>query len=273
MFEAATCYMERNDMEKNKLLVVIPVYHPVLKAYEKAALEHNLSLMEGFSVVFLQPNNVDMSPLNAQYPNVGVIEVSGDWLGTAYGIQGYNRMMMSESFYKLFQDYTYIFICHVDAWLFKNELAAWCDRDFDLVAAPWPTRPRYTRFPLKQYLKLRLLLKPKNKIIHSQMFGRIGNGGLCLRKVKTFREACVQYADEIEYYNSQPDALHNEDLFWALVPPLKVPSVKEALTFSFDLKPELCYQLNGNRLPMACHGFNKPVRVGFWKQFIPALNG
>ena len=73
MFEAATCYMDCNDMEKNKLLVVIPVYHPVLKAYEKAALDHNLSLLKGLPVAFLQPNNVDMLPLNAQYPNVGVI--------------------------------------------------------------------------------------------------------------------------------------------------------------------------------------------------------
>lgn len=259
-------------MEKNKIQVVIPVYNPVLKDDEKAALDHNLSLLQGYPVVFVQPDNVDMSALNAQYPNVGIVEVGSNWLGTAKGIQGYNHMMMSESFYSLFKEYTYIFICHVDAWLFHNDLAAWCDKDFDLVAAPWPTRPRYTRFPLKQYLQLKRWLKPKGKILHCEMFGRIGNGGLCLRKVETFQKACVKHAAEIAFYNSKTDALHNEDLFWALVPKLKVPSVEEALTFSFDLKPELCYQLNGYRLPMACHGFNKPVRQAFWKQFIPALN-
>lgn len=48
------------------------------------------------------------------------------------------------------------------------------------------------------------------------MFGKIGNGGLSLRRVETFRKACVDYADTIAYYNSQSGALYNEDLFWAL---------------------------------------------------------
>ena len=90
-----------------------------------------------------------------------------------YTQQGYNEMMMSEKFYELFSDYEYILICHVDAWLFRNELVEWCRKGYDHVAAPWPMRPRYGRFPLKQYLKLKLWLKPKRKIIHCQMLERL----------------------------------------------------------------------------------------------------
>ncbi len=259
-------------MKKYLVKVVIPLYNPKLESFEKEALEHNLALLKGLPVIFVQPDDVNMEPLNAQYPDVDVMTVSSDWLGTRRGIQGYNEMMMSKDFYSLFTDCEYIFICHVDAWLFKNDLDAWCRKGYDLVAAPWPTRPRYERFPLKQYLQLKLWMKPKEKILHCEMFGRIGNGGLCLRRVQAFKEACEDYADEIRYFNNQEDALHNEDLFWALVPRLNVPSVEEALTFSFDLKPELCYQLNQQRLPMACHGFNKPVRTDFWKRFIPIIS-
>lgn len=255
----------------NLVKVIVPIYTPTLRGFEQAALDNNMKLLKGFPVAFLKPESVDVSAIHAQYPDTEVMSVSDDWLGTKRGIQGYNAMMMSEKFYELFSEYQYIFICHVDAWLFRNELAAWCRKSYDLVAAPWPTRPRYTRFPLKQYLKLKMLLKPKNRILHCQMFGKIGNGGLCIRKVQTFREACIQYADEINYFNSQTDDLHNEDLFWALVPKLHVPSVEEALTFSFDLKPELSYQLNRHQLPMACHGFNKAPRIAFWRQFIPGI--
>lgn len=258
-------------MNGKLLKVIIPIYKPQLKDYERAALENNLRLLEGFPVTFLKPEHTDMTELHEQYPAVGMQSVSDEWLGTKKGIQGYNEMMMSEKFYELFSDYEYILICHVDAWLFRNELVEWCRKGYDHVAAPWPMRPRYRRFPLKQYLKLKLWLKPKRKIIHCQMFGKIGNGGLSLRRVETFRKACVDYADTIAYYNSQSGALYNEDLFWALEPSLKLPSVEEALKFSFDLKPELSYELNHQQLPMACHGFNKPVRIKFWRQFIHGL--
>lgn len=256
-------------MEKNLVKVIIPIYRN-LHSDEQAALDHNLNLLNGLPAAFIKPVDYDITALSCQYPDVEVINVSNQWLGHR-GIQGYNEMMMSEQFYAMFADCEYIFICHVDAWLFRNEVTEWCQRGYDLVAAPWPTRPRYEHFPLKQYLQLKMWLKPARKILHCQMFGRIGNGGLCLRKVKTFQEACRQYAVEINYYMSHHDDLHNEDLFWALVPRLDVPTVADALQFSFDLKPQLCYQLNEHRLPMACHGFNKPNRADFWSHFIPCL--
>lgn len=254
-----------------ELKVVIPVYKPQLADFEKAALENNLALLQGYPICFLVPEKVDMRPLTAQYPQVEVISVSDNWLGSKRGIQGYNEMMMAEAFYSIFADYKYILICHVDAWLFSNDLQRWIESDYDHVAAPWPTRKRYKHFPLKQYLWLKMRLKPKKKIIHCQMFDRIGNGGFSLRKVEVFRKACVDFADVIAYYNQCTDVLHNEDLFWALEVPLRLPTIEEALTFSFDLKPELCYRLNHNNLPMACHGFNKPQRIAFWQQFIPCI--
>lgn len=258
-------------MEKDKLVrIVIPVYRSELKPFEQAALSNNMEKLGHYPVVFLKPDGVDLSPLLEQYPQADVLSVSDDWLGTRRGIQGYNDMMMSRRFYDMFADYEYIMICHVDAWIFRDEVADWCRRGYDLVAAPWPMKPRYGRFPLKQYLWLKRVLKPHRWILHSQMFNRIGNGGLCLRRVQAFADACDRYADDIDYFNSRTDDLHNEDLFWALVPKeFHYPDVKTALTFAFDLKPRLSYVMNHRQLPMGCHGFDKKSRRAFWQQFIP----
>lgn len=253
------------------VIVVIPIYR-LPNELEAAALQNNMKVLAAYPVVFLKPEGLDIAPLLKQYPQAGEVAVSDEWLGTKCGIAGYNRMMMSAEFYDLFSDYDYLFICHVDAWMFRDELASWCRRGYDHVAAPWPTRPRYTRFPLKQYLQLKLWLKPRGKVLHCQMFGRIGNGGLSLRRVRAFRDACVKYKDEAERFLAKNHALYNEDLFWALVPTeLQLPTVKEALTFSFDLKPWLCYEQNHRQLPMACHGFNKPERTAFWQSHIDIL--
>lgn len=102
-----------------------------------------------------------------------------------------------------------------------------------------------------------------------QMYDKIGNGGLCLRKVSAFSQACRQYTKEIQYFNSQPDSMHNEDIFWALIPTnFNYPTVETALQFAFDLKPKVCYQLNHQQLPMGCHGFTHKSRIKFWEQFI-----
>lgn len=258
--------------QQQRLIIVIPVYQATLKPEEQAALANNLHRLAAWPAVFIKPEGLDISTLRQQFPQVDELSVSGEWLGTRRGIAGYNEMMMSPDFYALFLRYEYMLICHVDAWVFRDDLDRFLRLGLDHIAAPWPMRPRYGRFPLKQYLQLKLWLKPRRRILHCQMFGRVGNGGFSLRRVSAFHDACLRHAEEIAFFNAKQHPLYNEDLFWALVPTeLKVADVLLALTFSFDLKPRLCYQLNAEQLPMACHGFNKPMRTAFWRPFIKAL--
>lgn len=249
--------------------IIIPIYTLPLKKEEDIALAHTIEILNKYSFVFLKPEELDISSLSARYPQAEVMSVSSNWLGLKKGIAGYNEMTMSQKFYDLFSDCEYILICHTDAWIFRDELEDWCKEGYDLIGAPWPTRPRYRHFPLKQYLKLKKAFSSKDKILHQDMFDHIGNGGLCLRKVSAFSKACAKYKKEIDLFNSKTDVLYNEDLFWALVPKeFHYPNTETALKFSFDLKPKLCYTLNHKRLPMGCHGFNKPKRKDFWEKFI-----
>ena len=253
--------------------VIIPIYKTTLNQWENATLANNMRQLATHPIVFLKPEGLNINPITQQYPQSTVMEVSDNWIGTRRGIAGYNEMMMSKHFYDMFADTEYILICHTDAWIFRDELTKWCGKKYDLIAAPWPVRPRYRHFPMKQLLEL------KKRIMHSthditrlDMFGKIGNGGLCLRKVSYFSAACERYAEKIAYFNNQPDPMHNEDIFWALVPEdLNYPNVETALQFAFDLKPKVCYGLNGNQLPMGCHGFMHKSRIKFWEQFIPCM--
>jgi len=252
--------------------VVIPVYKEEMREWERASLENTMKVLSAYPVVFLKPRELVITELTDAYPQAEIMNVTSEWLGMRRGIAGYNEMMMSECFYALFSDVEYILVCHLDAWVFRDELKEWCDKEYDLIAAPWPLRPRYANFPLKQFLRWKHWLFPSKSMVRSQMYGRIGNGGLCLRRVSAFREACVVYRDEIERFNRQTGPLYNEDIFWAMVPEnFRYPSVETALQFAYDLKPEVCYKLNHGQLPMGCHGFMHKRRAGFWKQFIPCV--
>lgn len=260
-------------MEKERTLVkvVIPVYKNRMEDWESVALQHNLAILSSYPVCFVYPEGLDVSLFSRLCPSAEFREVSPDWLGLRRGISGYNEMMMSKDFYDLFSDCEYILICHLDAWIFRDELAEWCRRGYDIVAAPWPVRPRYRHFPLRQYIWLKSTLAACcGRLSRVRMYGKIGNGGLCLRRVASFSRACEQYADVISQFNARSDGMHNEDIFWALIPKeFRYPTVETALEFAYDLKPRLCHELNRYRLPMGCHGFLHKSRRAFWAQYIP----
>ena len=74
---------------------------------------------------------------------------------------GYNRLLMTEQFYRAFSDYQYILIYQLDCLVFASNLEEWCRKGWDYVGAPW-------------------LNNPDNP---AEGFLAVGNGGLSLRRV------------------------------------------------------------------------------------------
>lgn len=248
-------------------IVLIPLYKSELMAEEQASIQQNLSLLGNrFPVRFLGPEGVDFSAVEERFPGIEILRVSDEWLGTRCGIAGYNRMMLSREFYSRFADYDYMLICQPDVWLFRDELHQWCERGYDYIGAPWPEKRLYSLGLIRFYLSLRRMFSPRKKVLRSDLFNRVGNGGLSLRRIAPFIEVCTRYAVEIEHFLQQQHPLYNEDTFWALVPEgWHYPSADEARLFSIDLKPELALMLNGGRLPFGCHGWFRPERRAFWE--------
>ena len=115
-------------MEKTGVKVLVPVYRPVLTAQERASLAQTVRVLGSHPIVLLHPADVPVESIAAEFPVVRTMAVSPEWLGSRNGIAGYNRMMLSAAFYDLFADTEYILICHTDAWIFRDELAACCDQ-------------------------------------------------------------------------------------------------------------------------------------------------
>ncbi|MGL4806544.1 MAG: DUF5672 family protein, partial [Bacteroidales bacterium] len=104
--------------------------------------------------------------------------------------------------------------------------------------------------------------------------GKVGNGGLSLRKVSSFISFLRNNKNKADHYIERCD-FHRffEDVFWAVEPQqsFKYPTTQEALRFSFDTYPWLCYKENNNTLPFGCHAFTKWKTILFWKQHIAGL--
>ena len=108
--------------------------------------------------------------------------------------------MLSAEFYERFLNSKYLLIYQLDAYVFKDELTAWCNRGFDYVGAPWTIKKKYENPIYKPVLAIKsFIYKLKGKPSRYAWLGnKVGNGGLSLRKVDTHLKAVQNRAALIE---------------------------------------------------------------------------
>jgi hypothetical protein len=250
--------------------IVIPIYKNDIDLYEQKSLKQCCDVLSSYPLVFVKPQSLNITNLKKDYPQIAEENFADSYFEN---IVGYNRLMMSPEFYDRFSDCQYILIYQLDAFVFRDELKQWCDKDYDYLGAPWLLKPKYYALHMRLFLKIkaigyRIQGRPFRKLIVGD---KIGNGGFSLRKVFSHYEVTVKKKDKIDYFLKQSEVYSefNEDVFWGTQNPEFIyPTLNEALTFSIDEYPELCFQMNHNKIPFGCHGWSKSLRNDFWKDKI-----
>lgn len=256
------------NMPDNLVKVIVPVYRNSLNTFERISLTQNRRTLGAYPFVFIHPEGLDISPLMNEFPGCGEKVFNDSYFR---GISGYNLLMLSSDFYRSFSDTQYLLICQLDAYVFRDELVYWCKKGYDYIGAPWPVSEFY-RLPF---------FKQWRKTFHSKWRTekdfKVGNGGFSLRKVSSHLKVTERLRDAIDTHLLKKGFSSNEDLFFALEVnklgmDFSYPSYKEALQFSFDKYPALCYKENGYCLPFGCHAWYKEKAKKFWFPIIcPSL--
>jgi hypothetical protein len=199
------------------------------------------------------------------------------------GIDGYNKLLLSSKFYRVFDEYEYMLIYQTDAFVFRDDLDHWCSLGYDYIGAPWfqgwgiPT--------------------PDGKIIG------VGNGGFSLRRINSVLKGLqsITYSDFRKYINGRRNlvkSLVKQPFYWFLSlfgenvlyyhstilfedrvisdviavknKDFKIPPAEEALQFSFEVNPRKLYEMNNYNLPMGCHAWLR-YDPEFWKPHIKSF--
>lgn len=245
-----------------KAAVVIPVYKNTLTDIERLSLDQCVKVLGNFDLIYACPQG-----LHPKYENApGSVEEFDE----AYfkNIQGYNKLMLESAFYERFLQYDYILIYQLDAFVFRDELMHWCEKNYDYIGSPWIATKNKISSLLKPFASRSL----KNR---EPIFYKVGNGGFSLRKTRTFYEISKKLKEEINLLltEKKEEIYAIEDVFWSLkvpeyFPDFAIPNYQEALKFSIDRKPNIALKLNNDQLPFGCHGINKPKVINFWKPLL-----
>lgn len=254
-------------MSKNTVKIVIPVYKEYFGELEEKSFMQCCKVLKDYEIVIVHPEGLNHSYLSEKCKDLTFKSFPKSYFAT---IDGYNELLLSSVFYENFLDSEYILIYQLDAFVFKNDLMAWCNKDYDYIGAPW-----IATSPDSLSNKVSSLFWSKKKRERQQIFFKVGNGGLSLRKVASHYAISKQHQQFIsDFLNEKEKKIYaTEDVFWSLKaiefdPNFKIPDYKEAVYFAIDRKPELAMKLTNNELPFGCHAINKPKVIEFWKPIL-----
>ena len=110
--------------------IVIPIYTTKINFFEEISLQRVCQILHSYPLVVIKPQSLDLSPILEKYPALTIENFADDYFRS---IAGYNRLMLSEEFYRRFEDNEYILICQLDAYIFRDELTEWCEKGYDYI--------------------------------------------------------------------------------------------------------------------------------------------
>ncbi len=220
-----------------KIAVVIPMYRPALHWYERIALEQAKRVLGHFPICYLIPKGLDVKSFMTE--NTFTASFSPEFFK---GIDGYNALMLSNSFYQRFSKYDYILIYQLDAFAFSDQLERFCRMGYDYIGAPWS-------FCGHKIIGTKTV-DQKTDILH------VGNGGFSLRNPRACLSLLKRYARQLKTWPM------NEDTFFAYFGKkrendFRLASIRVAYQFACEIDAARWYRKNNNSLPFGCHGWNK----------------
>ncbi len=150
--------------------VVIPVYLPTLSPMEVLSLNQCLRVLNNHPITLVTHRDVDISVYQEAFLQAKkTFKVAYFESSYFVSVFSYSQLLLSRDFYSRFKDDDYMLLYQLDGFVFKDELAEWCAKGYDYIGAPW----------LKHY----------GVNYQGDVFWKVGNGGVSLRKISTFLNA------------------------------------------------------------------------------------
>lgn len=205
-----------------KCCVVIITHKERLDGDEEISFKQALSVFSGRrDIKVVLPDNISYDYYNefGKTYDFEIVKINNQWLKD---YKAYNKTLCRNYFYDIFNDYEYILIYQVDAWVYYDNLDYFMELDFDYYGAPWPYADAVNN--------------------------PVGNGGFSLRKVDKMLEVCGDDSNKNGINEDVWFCKYNKDK-------LNICTVQIASNFSLETITTQYLQYIST-IPMGLHGKN-----------------
>lgn len=244
------------NISQQDIAVVVPVYRYPLLPSEQLAWEQCLRVLGHYPIVVVHPQSLSISEMlqgevrSLPLPHYRFKDIAA-----------YNRLLTDVDFYALFDAYEYILIHQLDAYVFEDELFAWCQKGYDYIGSPGFPEELYYKMGSNESDEWAAALRRIPPLL---------NGGFSLRRIKAMKRF-------LRIHNTFfPTWVGNEDMLFSLFakrlglmrPFIHLPHWSEALRFGFEKSPRASFVLTKEQLPFGCHAWER-YDPDFWTDYIP----
>ena len=253
-------------MRRTKVLITIPIYKEIPTEMELISLRRCFDVLNKYPIALFVPKDLNISYYIDLFPKLKIEYFDPKYFKST---NTYNQLMLSKTFYERFIDYEYILIYQPDAYVFKDELEYWCNKNYDYIGAPWVGEHLMKFFKTPQFTD-ELPKITKHKWFYKLLTGKsglVGNGGFSLRKTDSIIKVLEKHAEKAKTWSLAEDNFFGMYI-QAHEPDFKIPNVKTAAKFSIENSPEIVYKMIGEQLPFGCHNWYGMFSY-FWKKHIP----
>lgn len=279
--------------------IVIPVYLPLPSPMEVASFKQVLSVLTSYDVFLITYKELNINVyLNLAKKMNKIVNIVYFDRFFFTSVKSYNDLCLSRDFYSYFvSHYKYMLIYQLDAWVFKDELDYWCNKDYDYIGAPVYFEISKGNFSMKvdgignggfclrriQYCLDLLELPQKSKYLNAKRIIRtyyfyckynrkFHSLGMKFYALIIAIMKCLGFHNSIFYQLNEVRI--NEDKFFGIDAigmcnyKARIPSFEEASHFAFEVHPSVLFKQNKNKLPFGCHAFEKWEFKNFWVNYI-----
>jgi hypothetical protein len=269
---------------KASCVVVIPVHSPEPSHYELISFKQCFEVLHDYSIYVMAPEGMDMRKYQKIVPDFEIISISTKWLSSKLY---YNKLKLSRFFYEFFDDYTYLLTYELDAFIFKDDLEYWCSKEYDYIGAPWfknndPVEGKIyatgnSGFSLRKIASIKegikhvhlmeaAKYKPIKKMAWAHKYKSLFLSvvgvfsymeSLFSRENKSIQNADFTVEEDTVIVNFMSNSIKN----------FKLAPITEAYKFSFEVGPDVLFNMNDKHLPTGCHAWWR-YNLSFWKPYI-----
>lgn len=114
--------------------VIVPVYKEKLSELEQVSLQQLLRVLGKYPIFFVGPQGLHWD-YGEGTGDIPLVEFQAAYFASE---ASYSRLLLNPGFYRVFENYEYILIYQLDAFVFNDRLSEFCRYGYDYWGRPYP---------------------------------------------------------------------------------------------------------------------------------------